>query len=155
MFSIMSSIVSTDINTNEEVPTAPPLSPTLVSSLFSSSFDDRPLPPPKPEQPKLPKSKSLTFIKPRDSIYVLLRDDEVVCFCATIQEATRTIKFYKDQLVKQYPSSLFTVASNRNAVNVYERRSNFFFNYDQLFTSFKIQKVPHCRTKIFDEKYGY
>ena len=111
-------------------------------------FDERPLPSPKQiVKRKIP--KSITFIKPRDSIYVLLKDDTTVCFSTNKKDIIRMIRFYKTQITR-INKKLFSVVED-NVLNIYER-NNFIFNYNRLISSLKIVKIPHFRTQMFVEK---
>lgn len=111
-------------------------------------FDERPLPSPKQiVKRKIP--KSITFIKPRDSIYVLLKDDTTVCFSTNKKDIIRMIQIYKTQITR-INKKLFSVVEG-NVLNIYER-NNFIFNYNRLISSLKIVKIPHFRTQMFVEK---
>lgn len=104
-----------------------------------------------------PVSSIITVIEPKPSyIYMLIKDGYInFCFSEKKSDLIRTIKIYKDYITTKY----MTIGSNHifgsvngNSYCIYERNSNFIFNYDSLITSFHIIKVPHFRTEIFSQK---
>lgn len=114
----------------------------------TTSHDDIPLP--------LPKSESITIKKPQDDqLYLIIKDGSVMCFCPSMTDTLRMMRFYesrvKSQCLKIGYDRVFSEVKG-SSINIYERSSNFLISYDRLVSSIKFVKVNHFRSQMLIER---
>lgn len=112
------------------------------------NFDERPL----PHRNNDSENKPIIGIKPKDSVYILIKDGRVICFSTSRADMKRMVAFYKRQIYDEYKDSKLSSEFDNDTLCIYERSSTFIFNYNNLISTFKILKVPHYRTRMFHEK---
>lgn len=93
---------------------------------------------------------SMTVKKPKTHIFVLKRDNEVVCFSQTKKEILNAMERQRKKIMSSYlldsssDSRLYFKYSDDNeVVDIYCRNYNMLLSYDRLVCKLNISKVPH------------
>lgn len=94
--------------------------------------------------------------KNKDYIYILSRDDEVVCFSENKSEIIKALDFQKDKLLIDYCSDYKIHIRNNGSLSdvytktIYTSPRNFFICYERVLSVLKVQRVLHSRTVYFN-----
>jgi hypothetical protein len=100
-------------------------------------------------------SQPTTKTTNKNHIYLLLKDNELVCFSPNKCDLMRTLHVYKYNYMisggKFRWDEKHETTNDDIILNVYERNLNFLFGYNRLIVSFNIIKIPHFRTSMFNK----
>ena len=101
-----------------------------------------------------------TYFKNKDYIYILSRDDEVVCFSENKSEIIKALDFQKDKILIDYCSDYKIHVRNTGSLSdvytktIYTSPRNFFMCYENVLSVLKVQRVLHSRTVYFNSSFN-
>ncbi len=107
------------------------------------------------------KKLSLTVIKPKDSIYLLLKDNaNIICFSDKREDMVKMLNFIKTQYTIGHYFSFNGIDDNgideksdELSLDVYIRYNCLFLTrYDHLAAKYQVIEVPHYLVSMFNQK---